>query len=272
MYKTILVHMANDEGHMTRFAIALEMAKACQAHLIALYNASPVSMPQAGRGASVGYLAEATQIAREKAVSVKAEVEEVCVKADVPVEWRIGEGDHIKVLSQHALAADLVIVSHAKADELEDRVTFHIPENTVLYSGCPVLVIPQKYKAMIPGTHIMIAWKGCRESLLAARDAMPLLKIAKKVTLFTVAKPSQESIEEQEFANFLSRHDVLVNVAKDESSTGNVGESILKNAKDFEADLIVMGAYGHSKLHEVAFGSVTKYVTAHMTIPVLLSH
>jgi len=272
VYKTILVHMANDEGHMTRFNVALGIAKAHQAHLIALYNASPVSMPQTGRGASREYLAEATEIAYEKALTVRAEIEEVSAKANVPVEWRIGEGDHIKVLSQHALAVDLVIVSHAKADELEDRITFHIPENTVLYSGCPVLVIPQKYKVLIPGTHIMIAWKGCSESLLAARDAMPLLKIAEKVTLFTVVKPSQESIEEQEFANFLSRHDVLVNVAKDESSTGNVGESILKNAKDFEADLIVMGAYGHSKLHEVAFGSVTKYVTAHMTIPVLLSH
>jgi nucleotide-binding universal stress UspA family protein len=264
--------MANDEGHMTRFNVALGIAKAHQAHLIALYNASPVSMPQTGRGASREYLAEATEIAYEKALTVRAEIEEVSAKANVPVEWRIGEGDHIKVLSQHALAVDLVIVSHAKADELEDRITFHIPENTVLYSGCPVLVIPQKYKVLIPGTHIMIAWKGCSESLLAARDAMPLLKIAEKVTLFTVVKPSQESIEEQEFANFLSRHDVLVNVARDESSAGNVGESILKNAKDFEADLIVMGAYGHSKLHEVAFGSITKYVTAHMTVPVLLSH
>jgi len=272
VYKTILVHMANDEGHMTRFNVALGIAKAHQAHLIALYNASPVSMPQTGRGASREYLAEATEIAYEKALTVRAEIEEVSAKANVPVEWRIGEGDHIKVLSQHALAVDLVIVSHAKADELEDRITFHIPENTVLYSGCPVLVIPQKYKVLIPGTHIMIAWKGCSESLLAARDAMPLLKIAEKVTLFTVVKPSQESIEEQEFANFLSRHDVLVNVARDESSAGNVGESILKNAKDFEADLIVMGAYGHSKLHEVAFGSITKYVTAHMTVPVLLSH
>ena len=209
MYKTILVHMANDEGHMTRFNVALGIAKAHQAHLIALYNASPVSMPQTGRGASREYLAEATEIAYEKALTVRAEIEEVSAKANVPVEWRIGEGDHIKVLSQHALAVDLVIVSHAKADELEDRITFHIPENTVLYSGCPVLVIPQKYKVLIPGTHIMIAWKGCSESLLAARDAMPLLKIAEKVTLFTVVKPSQESIEEQEFANFLSRHDVL---------------------------------------------------------------
>ncbi|MDP6032066.1 MAG: universal stress protein, partial [Alphaproteobacteria bacterium] len=224
---------------MTRFNVALGIAKAHQAHLIALYNASPVSMPQTGRGASREYLAEATEIAYEKALTVRAEIEEVSAKANVPVEWRIGEGDHIKVLSQHALAVDLVIVSHAKADELEDRITFHIPENTVLYSGCPVLVIPQKYKVLIPGTHIMIAWKGCSESLLAARDAMPLLKIAEKVTLFTVVKPSQESIEEQEFANFLSRHDVLVNVARDESSAGNVGESILKNAKDFEADLIV---------------------------------
>lgn len=272
MYKTILVHMANDEGHMTRFKMALEMAKAYQAHLIALYNASPVSMPQAGRGASIGYLSEATQIAREKAVSVKAEVEEICAKADVPVEWRMGEGDHIKILSRHALAVDLIIVSHAKADEVEDRITFHIPENIVLYSGCPVLVIPHKCKVVIPGSHIMIAWKGCRESLQAVRDAMPLLKIAEKVTLLTVVKSSPDSIEEQEFADFLSRHDVLADVVMDESGAGNVGESILANAKNFNADLIIMGAYGHSKIREMVMGSVTKYVTANMTIPVLLAH
>jgi len=272
MYKTILVHMANDEGHMTRFNMALEMAKAYQAHLIALYNASPVSMPQAGRGASIGYLAEATQIAREKAASIKAEVEEACARAGIPVEWRMGEGDHIKVLSHHALAVDLVIVSHAKADEREDRVTFHIPENMVLYSGCPVLVIPHKCKVLMPGSHIMISWKGCWESLQAVRDAMPLLKIAEKVTMFTVVKTSRDSVEEQKFADFLSRHDVLVDVVTDESGTGNVGESILANAKNLNADLIVMGAYGHSKIREMVIGSVTKYVTANMTIPVLLSH
>jgi nucleotide-binding universal stress UspA family protein len=272
MYKTILVHMANDEGHMTRFKVALEMAKAQRAHLIALYNASPVSMPQAGRGASMGYLSEATQIAREKAVSVKDEVETVCAREEVSVEWRISEGDHIKVLSEHALAVDLVVVSHSKADEMEDRVTFHIPENMVLYSGCPVLVIPHKFKALMPGTHVFIAWKGCRESLLAVRNAMPFLKIAEKVTLFTVIKPAQDNNEVQEFVDFLSRHNVLVNMVTDESGTGDVGKSILAKAKNLDSDLIVMGAYGHSKIHEMVIGSVTKYVTANMTIPVLLSH
>jgi len=271
-FKTILVHMAHDEGHLTRFSVALELARTREAHLIALYNATPISMPMAGRGASMGYINEATEIARERAIVVEKEVRESAEKAGVPIEWRMEEGDHLKVLARHALTVDLVIVSHAKAEEKEDRITFHTPENIVLDVGCPVLVLSHKCKPGLPGRNIMIAWKGSKESLRAVRDALPLLQKAEKVTLLTICKPEADKVPGAEVAAFLSRHDVHVEIITDVGDNSGVGETILFHARSSDADLIVMGAHGHSKLHEVIAGSVTKHVTAHMTMPVLISH
>ncbi len=271
-FKTILVHMANDEGHLTRFAVAVELARTFDAHLIALYNATPVSMPLAGRGASMGYINEATEIARERAVAVEKEVRESAERAGVPIEWRMEEGDHLKVLARHAETADLVIVSHAKSEEKEDRITFHTPENIVLQIGCPVLVLSLKCKPGLPGRNIMIAWKGSKESLRAVRDALPLLQKAQKVTLLAICHPTVDTVPGTEISAFLSRHDVHVEIITDVGDNSGVGETILFHARSSGADMVVMGAHGHSRLHEIIAGSVTKHVTAHMTMPVLISH
>ena len=273
-FKTILVHMAHDEGHMTRFNVALEMGREYDAHLIAVYNASPVSMPLAGRGYSLGYLNEATEIARERAATVREEVEEACAKHGVPVEWRMEEGDHLKVLAKHAQTCDLVIVNHAKADELEDRVTFHIPENIVLSVGCPVLVLPHPCPREngFSDCNVMIAWKGTKESLRAVRDALPILQRARTVRLLVVSKPDLDTIPGAEIAASLARHDVSVEIVTDVDSGRNVADTILFHAGHSDADLIIMGAYGHSRLREIVAGSVTKDITAHMTVPIILSH
>ncbi len=271
-FKTILVHLANDEGHMTRFEIALELARKFDAHLIALYNLSPVSMPQAGRGYSLGYLKEATEIAREKAVAVKAEVEETCEKAGVPIEWRMDEGDHLKVMSAHAHCADLVIVTHSEADEFEDRITFHIPENVVLTTGCPVLVLPHPCAAKLPGRNVLIAWNNTRQSLRALRDSIPFLQKAEKVILLVIFKAEHEPTPGADIAAALSRHDISPQIIINVNHGSQVGNDILVHAKSTHSDLIVMGAYGQSRLRQIFLGSITKPVTANTTVPVLLSH
>jgi nucleotide-binding universal stress UspA family protein len=274
-YKTILVHLAYDEGHMSRLRLALSLASRFEAHLVALYIANPISMPAAiaGRGASLGYIAEATEVAREKAESVKEEISALCKRQNLSWEWRMMEGDHLDILAEHAHLADLAIVSHSRAEMVEDRVMFHVPENLPLVVGCPVMILPESGDAVPrPGNDIMVAWKGTREALRAVRDALPFLEQAKKVRLLSTCPPEHAEPPGEKAAAFLARHGIEAEVYTDIDGGHNVGEVILAHARDMKVDLIVMGGYGHSRLREMVLGGVTRHVLDHAQVPVLMSH
>src|SRR3546814_19138175 len=98
--KTILVHLANDEQHGARLTAGVELARQHGAHLIALYVAAPVHLPAGatGRGASAAFIAEATEIARERSTAIEAETESLCGQAGTYCDWDYGEEDHLASL------------------------------------------------------------------------------------------------------------------------------------------------------------------------------
>lgn len=273
-YKTILVHLADDEGHMTRLRLALELASRFEAHLVALYIANPISMPAAiaGRGASLAYISEATRVAREKAAAIEEEISGPCEREGLSWEWQTEEGDHLDILADHAHVADLAIVSHSRAELIEDKVMFHVPEHLPLVVGCPVIILPDSGEAVHIGKDVMVAWKGTREALRAVRDALPFLKLAKKVTLLNACPPEHPVPPGDRAAAFLARHGVKAKVYTDVERDHHIGEVILSHARDMEVDLIVMGGYGHSRLREMVLGGVSRYVLNHTAVPVLMSH
>lgn len=98
--KTILLHMANDDHHRARLEVGLELARRFCAYLDVLYVTTPINMPAgaAGRAASYAYIAEATDIARERAAEIEHEIRTTC--QDVTYSWTVVEGEHAKLLAE----------------------------------------------------------------------------------------------------------------------------------------------------------------------------
>jgi len=120
--------------------------------------------------------------------------------------------------------------------------------------------------------HALIAWNGSREAARAVRDALPLLKLARKVTVLAVEPQSNGHAPGADLALHLARHGVTVDLDQDTAPGMDAADILLSRASDLSSDLIVMGAYGHARMRETILGGVTRSMLAAMTAPVLMSH
>lgn len=271
--KTILLHMSNDEQHMTRLKAAASLARRFQAMLDILYVATPVSMPAGitGRGASYAYLAEATAIAHEKAAEIETRIRKRL--ADLPFRWAVVEGDHVDLLARRTPYADLAIVSQSHSAHIEDFVRLHLPDRLPMQASCPTLVLPWGHASDEIGTDVLIAWKECREAARAVRDSLPFLLAARKVTILTIDDSGEEKDAGDRLGPFLDTHGITNRQRRHLADDGrDTGEAILAAAREEGGDTLVMGAYGHSRLRELVVGGVTRHVLGHMHLPVLMSH
>lgn len=273
-YKTILVHLSNDRAHMARLNVAISLARRYEAHLVVLYVATPISMPAevAGRAASIAFIQEATEVAKEEAERIRTEIEASCRSQKLSWEWRMAEGDHLDLLAANAHYADLAVVTHSRAELLEDRVVFHVPEHLPLVAACPVIVLPAEGEPKPIEDHALIAWKECREAARAVASAIPALKRAKEVTVLSLLPPGGTDVSGAKLVEYLARHGVKAKAVSDHCSHGDTGDAILTHVATHHATLLVMGAYGHSRLQEMILGGVTRDVLNNLPVPVLLSH
>lgn len=281
--KTILLHLATDErssnnvlggqSQRVRLAAASRLARRFDAVVDAFFIATPVSMPSAvtGRGASYAFLAEATAIATQKAGELEKAVRNSL--ADVRYSWHMAEGDHVDLLSERALLADLAIVTQSRGKSLEDRVMLHIPDQLPLNTDCPTLVLPDAMaEDAAIGRHVVIAWKSGREAANAVRRALPFLRTAEVVTVLTVDPPGQIDHGVADLMTWLDRQGVNASHVPNIHKGGDVGRVILACTHELGGDLLVMGAYGHSRLREILLGGATRDVLTHMNVPVLMTH
>ncbi len=119
---------------------------------------------------------------------------------------------------------------------------------------------------------MLVAWNGTREAARATHDALPFLTQADKVVVLGVSASGEDHIPGADLSTHLARHGVSVEIHNREANDVSVGDAILNAASDYGADLLVIGAYGHSRLRELVLGGVTRHLLRHMTIPVLMSH
>jgi len=272
--KTILVHLADDDAHTARLDVAFDLATRFDAHITALYVTTPVTMPAAisGRGASYAYIAAATEIAKEKATAIEAEFRARSEKEGRSWEWLCEEGDHIDLLDFHTRYADLAIVSPSKHHSAEEEVALHLPEQLPLVASCPVLIVPRGWTPTPIGKTVLIGWKARREAARTVHNAVNLLRQAEQVTVVTVSKDHEQRLPGSEIGTFLARHGVEVETRLVPGDDWKADEAILDTADEIGADLIVIGAYGHSRLRELIFGGVTREIVYNTKVPVFTMH
>lgn len=276
-YKTILLHL-NDERRVARLVEAAAfLAERQQAHLIGLYVMPPVPI-YGSTMMGAGMIKGGLDTFRHEAAHVEAAFAKAAASHGIVPEWRAVAARAQSVadtIMEHGRSADLIIA--AQRDQAWDFSSLlDEPERIAIESGRPVLIIPNAGKFDTFGKRITIAWNGRRESARAAFDALPLLQQASAVRIVWInpqdeIKPVGE-IPTAEIATALARHGVKCETATIAATDVKVGDVLLSSMADESSDLLVMGAYGRSRLREFIFGGTTRHILRHMTVPVLMSH
>ena len=278
-WNTILVQLSNPRRTDVLASVAGRLAERSNAHLIGLNVANALAhMPAMPALVGPEDFAAFEAIDDETAARLKAAFDEVTQNRAFVAEWRnvrIVGMEPVAAVIEHGRAADLIVASQSDPD-WEMSGLFDAPERLALESGRPVLIVPYAGRFGEIGKRVMVAWSGKREGARAVFDALPLLKSADKVTLLCVVGRDSDGESGQlpgaEIAASLARHGVKVTVRKTMADEIGVADEILARLADEGSDLLVMGAYGHSRLREMVFGGVTRHILRHMTVPTLMSH
>ena len=276
-YKTILVHVDNSERALERFRIAIELAKTFDAHLVGVATVGMIALSNTyGLDGTPAYMAEAMTDMENLAAKAAERFDAKAKAAGLTShESRVHRGDPTYQLCTDARYADLVVLGQTEPAQSTAATPADLPETVMLSCGRPVLVIPYAGHFRTLGRRVMFLWNASRESAHAASDALPFFTRADEVRVSVFDAKANTSGHGDEpgsdVATYLARQGAKVTVNRD-TSGGDVGSSVLSRANDFDADLIVMGGYGHTRLREWVLGGVSKTLLEHMTVPVLMSH
>ena len=276
-YKTILVHLNDKRRAEALLEPAVRLASKHNGHLIGMHAysmmpAPPIPLPY--RGKVLGSMVAAERQETEEIAAIFARM-----TANQPfvAEWRAVKVPHVDLaptVMDHGRATDLIIAGQTDPDwDLSSLLDF--PERLALESGRPVLVVPYIGRYPEIGRNVVVAWKPGREAARAAFDALPLLLGAEKIHILEIKERGDERpalAPDTSIAAALARHGIKPSVHTSAPTDIGVGDEILSRLADLGADLLVMGAYGHSRMRELVFGGVTRSISRHMTVPTLFSH
>lgn len=275
-YKTLLVHIDDGQQAKARIDLALELANRWDAHLIGLYTTDqntfrPVRAHDEWlkRAVDERLHEERKQIAEQQFLVAAG-------RAGRSVEWRAPAGVPAEVMVLHGRHADLLILGQPAPKDPSSHTPAHFVEDVVMECGRPVLVIPYAGQIQSFGENVFIAWDDSREAARAVMDALPILVQANFVHIETITRgtPASGSMEAgPDIATYLDRHGIVAALsATPLDASISAGGALLSRSCDLRADLLVMGAYGHTRLRERILGGVTRTMLESMTTPVLLSH
>ncbi|HTZ35766.1 MAG TPA: universal stress protein [Stellaceae bacterium] len=188
-------------------------------------------------------------------------------------EWHRREGDMTEGVIGLARLHDLTVVGQPDRDTPSNGVR---PGEVVLAAGRPALLLPYAGDFAEVGRRILVAWNGTREAARALHDAMFLLEDADAVTVLEIDPPGPDEgdpeLRAQRVVAALARRGVAAKAETTVSDDTPVADVILSLAADLTADLVVMGAWGHSRLREFVLGGASRGILGEMTVPVLMSH
>lgn len=279
-YKTILVHADETRHTHQRVRLAAQLALQYNAHLIgAAATALPGMFYLPGVVSESGVTVNAyLDYLRERASATLAQFEAIVHKSGLSsYEQRVIDDEAGAAICLQARYCDLVIVGQSDPDDSQPALRSGFPEYVVMNAGRPVLIVPYAGEFTHVGRRTLVAWDGSMEATRAVTAAIPFLQQSELVQIVVFdSKARPHAHGEQpgaDIALFLSRHGIRVDVSQQSTADDiDTGNALLSYVTDFDADLLVMGGYGHSRFREVLLGGVTKTVLQSMTVPVLMAH
>jgi nucleotide-binding universal stress UspA family protein len=246
-YKDILVFLDASQNTDGRVQLAITLAQRYGARVVGV----DVSPPSAYQGEWRG-----------RALAISNDFEAALKISGVKGEYRVAGKTTARWVDFYAYYADLIIATqHDPA--LSDVVPSAIPDGVLLSAGVPMLILPSEWRPEPVGESVVVAWSASREAARAVHDALPILRKARQVTLFTFGL----------MADHLRQHDITAEPYRWPDVGDMTPVSALFACLDQHgADLIVAGAYSHSRLREEWFGGASRDLLTQPTMPILMSH
>jgi nucleotide-binding universal stress UspA family protein len=279
-YQTVLVHLDLDPHCAARVACAATLVAPGGVLVGAAMSGVSRRLYRGVLAAdSDAYLALHMQFLREQANAALAAFEQQVAQPGMPAhDARLLDDEAASGLSLEARVADLLVLSHPET--VSEMIAQVLPR-----AGRPVLLLPAlaAMAAMAPiGKRVLVAWDASREAGRALAGALPILRQAEAVELVVCEAESEEGVtRDVRMADplpWLAHHGVQATLRVHAVAGGGrfhrdvIGEALLSVAAAGKFDLLVMGAYAHSRLRETFLGGVTRTVLARMNLPVLLEH
>lgn len=275
--KTILT-LLGDEQSPDFLNPAIDFCRQTDSHLsVLIVGAAPPPPTVTYGGLSADLWVEATTAAREKIEkcrdATEAHLQAAALSSDVTTEVA-PSGLIDDEIGNRARYADLTLV--AAPEQAEDGITDHQIANGVLFHAAKPLLLLRNEKPTFPPKRIVLAWDASLEASKAAHEAIGLMQAAEDVRIVLIdpepVKAGHGPEPGSNIATFLARHGITVTVDRVAGSGQNISDCLIQFAGDCDADLIVMGAYGHSRLRERIFGGTTEAMLKQASIPVLMMH
>ena len=278
-YRSLLVQLGADQGAAERLRVAIELARDQQAHLVGLAATGRLDLPVAVDPGTMaeGFLEAAWSAMRAQAADAAQAFTNACAQAKLhSVETVVVEEDAATALVRHAHCSDLVLLGQVDRAAPGHRLANAVLESVLVDCARPVLVVPYAGRQQAVARQPMVAWDDSREAARAVADALPLLRRADCVHVLAWRESALEetvplAVRLQSLRQWLAWHGVRAETAV-EVTTIDIADAMLSRAADLQADLLVMGAYGHRRLAERLLGGATRGLLDSMTLQVLMSH
>lgn len=266
--RDILVHLDNLDATETRLDLAINYALKHEANLRGLYLVTQTYFEPRNNAEQSNYDRVATMFHdKTKAAGVTSEWLQISrSKSGV---------DIMDIMTTHSYYTDLVIAGQPSFKPANLNIPPEFTERVLMLSGRPVLIVPYTGLFGAAGDRIMIAWRAGRESVRSINDAMPCIEKAQHVSIVEVsaeAIPAQSNDHIIQIRDFIARHKVTPRSEQVYAGNFSVGDTILNLVCEKSVDLLVMGAFAHSRRGTLNLSPIAKHILKHLTVPVLMSH
>jgi nucleotide-binding universal stress UspA family protein len=189
-------------------------------------------------------------------------------------EWLAAQGEPVEAICHAARWCDLVVAERPTLNP-DAPTGWGTVSRTVFGASAPVVVVPQTAKVVSIGERVLIAWNRSREAMRAVHGALPLLRAAASVLVLDGAAREDplgaRHLPELNLQDYLARHGVSATLQRFAPKNDH-GANILGAAREANSDLIVMGAWGHSRIAELVLGGATRYLFQHSDVPLFVAH
>ena len=277
-YKTILTIVTDAKAAQSQIEAAVSLARREDAHLDVLCIG--VDRTQTGyyyAGATAFVQQETMDRAQEDAQKLEATLKDRLASEDVrwSVESIVAQiGAIAPAVGLRARFADVVVAGipygEGRGPEAEAVVEAALFEGQV-----PVMIVPDGYTTPTVASRVVVAWNQSAEAMNAIRKALPQLKAAETVDI-TIIDPPAHGPERSDpggaLSQMLARHGVHAEVSVLAKTLPRVSDVLNRHVRDSKADMVVMGAYGHSRFREAILGGATRSMLEKAEVPVLMAH
>jgi nucleotide-binding universal stress UspA family protein len=272
--KKLLVHLDHSSGCKNRLETGFELAKRFDAQLSGIFVVPDYIIPAYVEAQiSVDLMTDITEKAIARAKDQIVTYQALADEAGVAMEAQVVEGQLTPILREYSKYSDLLLLGQDQPDD-PDNTSYALADDLLLEGACACLVIPHSGKISPPGKRILVAWNASRESARAVREAMPFLTRAEQVVVLS-DEPDQNKEDDEharEITRYLSAHGIDAVAGGISGMDMRPADAIMAQAADMNADLIVMGAYGHMRLREFILGGATRDMLKQAPVSLLMVH